>query len=220
MHGRAVAVAVAEVGVLGGVDPAVGGHVSDSFKKPAPGCGKVGGMTPLTRSYLDQADLFTAVVDAATDWSARSPCEEWTAADVVEHVVSTQRGYFDQRGASLGELPGDDPSTRWHTHLGQVRDAVADDTFATTEFDGYFGRTTVDELLANFYGFDMTVHRWDLGEAVGARVTFTDDELDRIEQGIDGLGDMLYSSGACKPPLEVPDDAPRQQRVLGRLGRS
>jgi uncharacterized protein (TIGR03086 family) len=177
-------------------------------------------MTPLTERYLTQADLFTAVVDAATDWTAPSPCEEWTATDVVEHVVSPQRGYFDQRGAHLGDLPGDDPSTRWHTHLRQVRDVVADDGLATTEFDGYFGRTTVDELLANFYGFDMTVHRWDLGQAVGVPVTFTDDELDRIEQAVDGLGEMLYSSGASKPPLEVPDDAPRQQRMLGRLGRS
>ena len=194
--------------------------MSDSFKKPSTGMRQGQGMTPLTQSYLNQADLFTAVVDAATDWTAPSPCEEWTATDVVEHVVSTQRGYFDQRGADLGDLPVDDPSARWHTHLGQVRDVVADDRFATTEFDGYFGRTTVDELLANFYGFDMTIHRWDLGQAVGAPVTFTDDELDRIEQAIDGLGDMLYSSGACKPPLEVPDDAPRQQRLLGRLGRS
>jgi len=197
-----------------------GVHVSDSFKNPASRVRQGQGMTPLTERYLTQADLFTAVVDAATDWTAPSPCEEWTATDVVEHVVSTQRGYFDQRGAHLGDLPGDDPSTRWHTHLRQVRDVVADDGFATTEFDGYFGRTTVDELLANFYGFDMTVHRWDLGQAVGVPVTFTDDELDRIEQAVDGLGEMLYSSGACKPPLEVPDDAPRQQRMLGRLGRS
>jgi uncharacterized protein (TIGR03086 family) len=195
-------------------------HVSDSFKNPASRVRQGQGMTPLTERYLTQAELFTAVVDAATDWTAPSPCEEWTATDVVEHVVSTQRGYFDQRGAHLGDLPGDDPSTRWHTHLRQVRDVVADDGFATTEFDGYFGRTTVDELLANFYGFDMTVHRWDLGQAVGVPVTFTDDELDRIEQAVDGLGEMLYSSGACKPPLEVPDDAPRQQRMLGRLGRS
>ena len=177
-------------------------------------------MTPLTRRYLAQADLFTGVVDAATDWSAPSPCEEWTAADVVEHVVSTQHDYLVQRGADVERRAAGDPSASWHRHLGQVRTLLADDRFATAEFDGYFGRTTVDELLANFYGFDMMVHRWDLGEAVGARVSFTDDELDRLEKAIDGLGDMLYSSGACKAPLEVPDDAPRQQRVLGRLGRS
>ena len=175
-------------------------------------------MTTLTQTYLADADRFTDVVDAAADWHAPSPCEMWTATDVLEHVVSTQRDYLEERGARLDPLP-DDPAPRWHAHLGQVRDAVADESFATTEFDGYFGRTTVDELLANFYGFDMLVHRWDLGEAVGAPVTFTDDELDRLERGIDGLGDMLYSSGACKPPLDVPDDAPRQQRVLGRLGR-
>jgi hypothetical protein len=134
--------------------------------------------------------------------------------------VSTQRDYLVQRGADVERRAAGDPSASWHRHLGQVSTLLADDRFATAEFDGYFGRTTVDELLANFYGFDMAVHRWDLGRAVGVPVTFTDDELDWIEQAVDGLGERLYSSGACHPPLEVPDDAPRQQRVLGRLGRS
>src|SRR4029078_13471177 len=103
-------------------------------------------------------------------------CEEWTATDVVEHVVSTQRGYFDQRGAHLGDLPGDDPSTRSHTPLRQEREVVADDGFATTEFDGYFGRTTVDELLANFYGFHMNLPPSGLGPAGRVPVTLPADE--------------------------------------------
>ncbi|MEP6814055.1 MAG: maleylpyruvate isomerase N-terminal domain-containing protein [Marmoricola sp.] len=176
-------------------------------------------MTSLTQSYLDNADRFSAVVDAAGDWAAQSPCSEWTAAQVVDHVVSTQRGYLTKQGATLGDLPEGDPGRSWHTHLDEVRTTIADESFATREFDGYFGRTTVDELLANFYGFDMLVHRWDLGAAVGAHVTFADDELDRLETAMDGLGDMLYSDGVCKPALAVPDDAPRQQKLLGRLGR-
>jgi uncharacterized protein (TIGR03086 family) len=175
-------------------------------------------MTSLTQSYLDNADRFTAVVDAASDWTAQSPCPDWTAAGVLDHVVTTQRGYLEKQGAPQADLP-DDPTAAWHAHLDGVRDAIADESFATREFDGYFGRTTVDELLANFYGFDMMVHRWDLGTAAGVPVTFSDDELDRMEQAMDGLGDMLYSEGVCKPALEAPEGATRQQRVLARLGR-
>lgn len=65
----------------------------------------------------------------------------------------------------------------------------------------------------------MSVHRWDLGRSTGQDVTFEDAEMDALEAGIDGLGDSLYGDGVCKPPLEVPDDAPRQTRILGRLGR-
>jgi uncharacterized protein (TIGR03086 family) len=176
-------------------------------------------MTSLTQSYLENADRFTAVVDAAHDWSAQSPCTEWTAEQVLDHVLSTQRGYLDKQGAELGDLPDGDPGAAWHAHVDGVRDAMADESFATREFDGYFGRTTVEEQLANFYGFDMLVHRWDLGSAVGAPVTFDDDELDRLETAMNGLGDMLYSEGVCKPALEVPDDATRQQQLLARLGR-
>ncbi len=176
-------------------------------------------MTSLTQSYLDNADRFTSVVDAATDWTAQSPCTDWTAAQVIDHVLTTQRGYLEKQGAQLGVLPADSPGAAWHSHLDGVRAAMADEAFATTEFDGYFGRTTIEEQLANFYGFDMLVHRWDLGVAVGDPVTFTDDELDQMETAMDGLGDMLYSEGVCKPAIEVPEGASRQQKVLGRLGR-
>ncbi|MGI9156216.1 MAG: maleylpyruvate isomerase N-terminal domain-containing protein [Marmoricola sp.] len=176
-------------------------------------------MTSPTQSYLDNADRFTAVVDAAIDWTAQSPCTDWNAAQVVDHVVSTQRDYLDKQAAGLGNLDESDPNVKWHAHLDSVRDALSDQTFAAKEFDGFFGRTTVAEQLASFYGFDMVVHRWDLGTAVGEAVTFTGDELDRMETAMDGLGDMLYSEGVCAPAIEVPGDASRQQRVLGRLGR-
>lgn len=176
-------------------------------------------MTSSTQSYLENAARFSAVVDAATDWKAQSPCPDWTAGLVVDHVVSTQRDYLAKRDADLGDLDQRDPGATWHSHLDAVRAAMSDESFATREFDGYFGRTTVEDQLASFYGFDMLVHRWDLGTALGTPVTFTDDELDRIETSVNGLREMLYSEGVCKPALEVPDDATRQQQLLARLGR-
>ena len=171
--------------------------------------------------YDAHADRFTAVVEAAgdTDWSSPSPCEGWTAADVLDHVVDTQRDFLDKRGADVGARPEGTPQEVWAAHRDVVRRVTADDAFVSEEYDGYFGRTTVADTLANFYGFDLLVHRWDLARALGRDITWDDAELDKIEASLDGFGDALYSEGVCKPALDVPADASRQEQVLGRMGR-
>jgi uncharacterized protein (TIGR03086 family) len=174
---------------------------------------------PLIQQYDDNARRFTEIVETGGDWSGDSPCEGWTAADVLDHVVDTQRSFFDQRGVDLGDQPAGDPAVRWTAHLAAVRDVLADEELVTAEYDGYFGRTSVADTLANFYGFDMLVHRWDLARGLGQDVRFDEGELDRMDAWLDGLGDSLYSEGVCKPAIDVPADAPRQAQLLARMGR-
>jgi len=169
--------------------------------------------------YQANAAKFGAVVDRAGDWGGESPCDGWTATDVLDHVVDSQRSFLEQREASIGERPTGAPPQVWRAHQDAIASVVSDEEFVTTEYDGYFGRTSVADTLANFYGFDMLVHRWDLAGALGQDVEFDDAELDRIEQALDGFGDALYSEGVCKPAIDVPEDAPRQVRLLGRMGR-
>ncbi|RLV50071.1 TIGR03086 family protein [Nocardioides mangrovicus] len=176
-------------------------------------------MSELTEQYLATCRRFTDVVDAVTDWSAPSPCEEWTAADVVEHVVSGEQKFLREQGADLAELPGDGPAERWHAHVEQAGSVLADEGFARREYDGFMGPTTPEKQLASFYGFDQAVHRWDLGRAAGLDVELTGAELDSVEANLDALGDMLYTQGACHDPLEAPDGADRQTRLLARMGR-
>jgi hypothetical protein len=134
-------------------------------------------------------------------------------------VLDTQRDFIGKRGADLGDPPDGAPTARWAAHVDRVRELVADERFVTEEYDGYFGRTSVADTLANFYGFDMVVHRWDLGRAVGTAVTWTEEEMTVLEANLDALGDNLYAQGVCKPLLEFSADAPRQERLLARLGR-
>ncbi len=178
-------------------------------------------MSTLISDYQDNADRFGAVVDAArdADWTAPSPCEEWTAAGVVDHVIDSQRDFLEKQGADLGPRPAGPVPEVWAAHQEAMRRVTKDEDFVSREYDGYFGRTSVEDTLANFYGFDMLVHRWDLGRAVGHEVTWSEAELDRIEQAVDGFGDNLYLDGVCQPAIDVPDDAPRQERMLGRMGR-
>lgn len=176
-------------------------------------------MTNLTQHYLDNANRFSAVVESIDDWEAHSPCENWSANDVVDHVVDTQRDFLGKRGRDLGDRPAGPPPQVWQRHLEAVSRVLTDREFVTSAYDGYFGPTTVEETLANFYGFDLVVHRWDLGTSNGRDVNFDDAEMDMLAESIDGFGDSLYSEGICKPAIDVPDDASRQDRLLGRLGR-
>lgn len=176
-------------------------------------------MNPQISDYRANADKFSAVVADSGDWSGASPCDGWTASDVLDHVVDSQRSFLEQRAAEIGGRPTGTPPEVWRAHQAAIGPVIADDDFVTAEYDGHFGRTSVADTLANFYGFDMLVHRWDLARALGRDVTYDDAELDRIETALDGFGDALYSEGVCRPAVDVPDGAPRQVRLLGRMGR-
>ncbi len=163
-----------------------------------------------------------AVVGAlkAEDWDRPSPCEGWTARDVLSHIIDTQREFFTGRDLDLGDRPSlDDPSGAWQKHNARVADIVADDALVNTPYDGYFGPTTIGATFDQFYIWDMIVHRWDLATSAGLEETFTDAELERIEAGADSFGDSLYMDGVCAPGVEAPEGADRSTRVLARLGR-
>ena len=176
-------------------------------------------------TQYDRADrALTGLLDRvpASAWDSPSPCQDWTAADVVRHLIGTQRDFLTKHGADLGEPPDDtaDPVHAWRHHAQRVAGVLADDGFVSTEFDGFFGRTIVGEALRNFYVWDMLVHRWDVARAAGLDAPFDDTELDLIEQGAESFGPALYMEGVCRPAVEAPADAGRTTRVLARLGRA
>ncbi|GAA2149539.1 uncharacterized protein (TIGR03086 family) [Humibacillus xanthopallidus] len=179
--------------------------------------------TTVLHDYSRPADRFGAVVDRLddADWERESPCEGWSARDVLHHVVSTQRDFLAQHGfdAGVGADAEADPRRAWHAHDERLRDLLADPAVASHEYDGVFGRTTVGASIVTFYGFDLVVHRWDIAAAAGLDERFDDGELDMIESSADGFGEHLYDDGVCKPAVSSAADADRQARILARLGR-
>jgi uncharacterized protein (TIGR03086 family) len=166
----------------------------------------------------------TAVVEAlpAEAWTADSPCEGWTARDVLRHVVDSQRELLTGHGVDLGDPPDvdADPVRAWAAHAARVRDVLADDAVPALAYDGFFGPTTLGATLEQFYVWDMVVHRWDLARAAGLDAALTDAELDRLEAGADSFGEALYMEGICRPGVQPPADAGRDVRLLARLGRA
>ncbi|SOE02739.1 TIGR03086 family metal-binding protein [Blastococcus haudaquaticus] len=157
----------------------------------------------------------------AAAWSAPSPCEGWSAADVVGHLITTQREFLGTHGVDLGAAPdlAPDPAAAWRAHAAAVAAALTDDAVPDREFEGFFGPTTVGATFLQFYVWDMLVHRWDIARAAGVDAGLTADELDRIEEGAESFGPALYTDGVCGAAVDAPETAPRETRVLARLGR-
>lgn len=169
--------------------------------------------------WLHRSEPFTRVVRAVTDWDAPSPCEGWTARDVLNHVMDTQRDFLAQRGHPVAEPPGDDPAARWQAHQDAVMNLLADPAVAGEQFEGFFGPTTVGAVLTGFYGFDLIPHRWDIARSQGADEPFTSEEIVEIEASMDGWGEHAYGQGIFEGPLEVPANASDQTRALAMMGR-
>jgi len=181
-------------------------------------------MTSTVKQYQAALLPLTAVVETVQPnaWNAPSPCEGWTARDVVGHMVQTQREMLNGHGVDLGDAPDlkADPAEAWRHHAGRVLHALADEALVGRTYDGHFGPTTVGETLEQFYVWDMYVHRWDLAHAAALPAELNDAELDRIEQGADSFGEALHMEGICRPSITVGPDADRTTRVLARLGRA
>lgn len=179
-----------------------------------------GPATDVVDAFDSAAQPFTRVVDQVDSWDADSPCEGWSAAQLLDHVIETERDFLTTHGAAMPE-PDEQatPADRWAGHLAATRQALAVPGFAETRFDGHFGPATVGETLLSFYGFDLIVHRVDLAGSQGREEAWTEDEMDRLEQSIAAFGPALYSPGVCADPVAVLEDADRQTRILGLLGR-
>lgn len=181
-------------------------------------------MNTTATEYAAAMRPLTDVVEAVPGprWADPSPCEGWTALDVLRHLVDTQREFLTGRGVALGPVPDlrADPAAGWRSHAERVAEVLTDGSVVTEAYDGHFGPTTLGATLEQFYVWDMLVHRWDIARAVNAPAQHTDAELDRISAGADSFGDALYMEGICRPGAEPPAEVDRQTRVLARLGRS
>jgi uncharacterized protein (TIGR03086 family) len=166
-------------------------------------------------------DALRGVLDAAGPAIAgASPCPEWTGADVLQHLIDTERSFMEKVGFDLGPAPAaTEPIASWSAHADRLRPLLARQDVLDTPYSTPMGESTVAQMLSLIYGFDLLVHRWDVARSAGHDTRFTEAELDAMEASIGQLDGMLYSPGAFVAGVTAPPGADRQARVLAVLGR-
>lgn len=170
------------------------------------------------------ATTFSATVDAvpAGAWDSPSPCEEWSARDVVRHMVDSYASVLGRAGLDLPPGPSvdEDPPAAW-AHARDAVQAILDDpALAASEYDAFGGRAKVEETFGSFMCVDLVVHRWDLARATGLDDAIPADDIAFARAFSERMGEMARTSGAFGPEVPVSEGADEQTRLLAFLGRS
>ena len=177
--------------------------------------------------YRRRAEAFADTIDAVpTDrWDAPSPCEDWTALDVVRHVCDTQglfAGFVGREPAPHPD-PADDPAAAWAAARAGTQDALDDPEQAAQEFDGMLGRQRFDAAVDRFLSLDLVVHRWDVGRAADVPVEVPAEDVAAMVRAVEEMaatvGDAMRGPQGFGPALDPPADADDLTRVLAFLGR-
>lgn len=187
-------------------------------------------MSEIATRYRGRADIFEAKVAAVRPgrWSAPSPCEEWTARDVVGHIVDMHGAMLGPLGRSLTPAPtvAEDPLAAFRSARADVEALLADPEIAVTEVATPAGRLSVERHVDQVVSADMVLHGWDLARATGQDDTIDPAEIEAMWPGVQRIPEEMRIPGAFGPgvvvfgpEVKVPGDAPLQHRVLGLLGR-
>src|SRR5438270_11056972 len=87
-------------------------------------------MSEVSDRYATVSDGFTARLEGCPPdkWSAPSPCAEWTARDIVSHVVHVHRRIAARLDGSEAPAPAEDEDlvAAWHNATSTVKVALVD----------------------------------------------------------------------------------------------
>jgi uncharacterized protein (TIGR03086 family) len=169
----------------------------------------------------------------ASQWGSPSPCSEWSVSDLVDHVVEEHRwvpplmhghdlaaaGKIVESTTPLAEdRSSADRAAEWDDVARASSEAVNEPGALDRTVSLSRGPTPAPQYLGEMI-FDLIVHGWDLGKAIGYQGEFPADAVEFVYGQVKQMGD-LSGSGVFGPPIEVPDSASTMDKLLGATGRN
>lgn len=167
-------------------------------------------MIDVVEGHRRACDGFTGAVGAASGrWEARSPCAEWDARGVLEHVIGFHDALLLKPLGAKPTRPKDDPIARWSTTVDALFSALGSPGVLDDQRWSLLGVLTTDVLI----------HTWDLSRATGREVML-DAGLCKISlERAEANREKFAGSDMFGPPVAVADEASLQNKLLGLLGR-
>lgn len=154
-----------------------------------------------------------------------TPCTEWSVRDLLNHLIGQ---YEAVATGATGEVLKEERDYTTEDHVAayyaasvRARDAVAAPGALEKKFAMPWGETP-GQMVLGLVIADTAVHGTDLAKATGQAIAVGDD----VAEAVHGMTlKMLQPSGdfprgdSFAEPVEVPDDAPIQHKMVAYLGR-
>lgn len=167
------------------------------------------------------ANRFQHLVDGTRDWRAPSPVPEWVAIDVVRHLLDWFPPFLHAgTGLHLPTSPTVDtePSAAWRRRTDDIQELL--EAPVPPNFDHpHIGPMPFDQAVDRFYTADVFMHSWDLARATGQDDTLDAEMCAAMLAGMEPMEEVIRASGHYGPRVEVPADAPPQERLIAFIGR-
>ena len=180
----------------------------------------------MSQEVIDRTTKLVTEFDArvravgADRWSSPTPCEEWTARDVVSHVADNLlRITAGLRGGAPRSVGADeDVEAAWTEardgFLGALNEADLSQTL-----DGPLGPMPAEQLVGRIIANDVLVHTWDLARATGGDERLDPAAVEGAYSGLKPMDAMIRRPGVFGPKVEPPAGADQQTEFLCFLGR-
>ncbi|MCE2527541.1 MAG: TIGR03086 family protein [Actinomycetia bacterium] len=177
------------------------------------------------RNFIEAVDTFDAVCQKVPPpaWDSDSPCEGWTARQVLGHQCSVLDAL--SRIARTGEWarpvkvePPADPLARWALTREEVLAALGQPGVMEREDKYWFGRMDMATFVS-YVQWDPLTHAWDIGKATGVGVNLPPKLCEVSYRLIGARADWFRETGRIGPAVQVSDDASIVDRYLAMVGR-
>lgn len=155
-------------------------------------------------------------------WENASPCEGWTARDVVGHLTEWIPGFFGAQGVQFPDVTSvhDDPVAAWETVRSTVAAVLADPELAARQVETPFGTQSMEATVDMIVTGDVFTHTWDLARATGQDETLDAEQLRRMTAAMGAMPEeAMRAGGMFGPRIDVSDDADDQTKFLALVGR-
>ncbi|MEV6653297.1 TIGR03086 family metal-binding protein [Streptomyces sp. NPDC051219] len=191
-------------------------------------------MSEIADRYRRHADAFERRIAATRreQWGNPSPCEDWTARDLVGHIIDMHGVMLRPVDRFMSPAPSlrDDPLGAFRAARADVEAILDDAALAGRECRTPNGPMTVERHIDEVVSNDMVFHGWDLARATGQDDTIDTVDVERLWASTAAVPkevmDMMRTPDAFGPgvkvfgpEVEVPENARLQDRLLGMTGR-
>jgi uncharacterized protein (TIGR03086 family) len=178
----------------------------------------------LDRRALEQADGFIAAV-TAEDLARPTPCAGWTLEVLLRHMVSHNHGFAAaargepaQRSVWEDASLGEDPYQAYQESAAAVTAAFGAPDVLERKLEVYGYGVFSAPTAISMHFVDFLVHGWDVARAIGSPGEL-DEEVSAQALRIALRWPYHRPDKAFGEKVDVPEDAPAHQRLVGYLGR-
>ncbi|GFH39015.1 TIGR03086 family protein [Streptomyces pacificus] len=180
--------------------------------------------------HAEALALFTDRVHAVRpeQWESPTPCTDWSVRDLVNHVTAEQlwvpslvgegRSLADVGDSFDGDVLGGHPAVSWDRAASAAKAAFHEPGALDRTVGLSYGESTAAAYCSQMTT-DMIVHAWDLSRGIGASDDLPDVLVEFAEREVAPYAGELPETGLFGSPVEPPEGADPQTRLLCLLGR-